>query len=53
MPDLEICPTCDARFDPASLDETLFHAFASCTDPAATRPQTGLRGVLAEEPPQG
>ena len=23
LPDLERCPTCDARFDPASLDELI------------------------------
>jgi hypothetical protein len=53
MPDLEHCGYCDAWFDPASLDETFFHGFGSCMQPQAKMPDSGIRGVKADEPAQG
>lgn len=52
MPALERCAVCDAWFDPLALDELLFHAVGSCMNPDAERPRTGIRGEVADEPPQ-
>jgi hypothetical protein len=52
VPNLERCPTCAAWFDPASLDEAIYHGFARCADPNGEKPNTGIRGELVDESPQ-
>jgi hypothetical protein len=53
MLDLAKCPTCDAWFEVASLDAAVFHRFGRCIDLDAEPTESGIRGELVEEPPQG
>jgi hypothetical protein len=53
MPEPERCFYCDTWFDPASADAAMFHVLGACTDPDAEMTATGIRGVPADEPPQG
>lgn len=45
VPEPEHCPNCGASFDPAALDDVIFHATAECTKPGGEAPRTGIRGV--------